>query len=60
MEGVPDMSIREPVSTHMKCGPMGRKSMVLIGAQVAQDITMPLTTLSPLYLILGCEVAKTG
>ena len=28
-EDVPDMCIREPVSTHMKCGPIGRKSMVL-------------------------------
>ena len=36
-EDVPDMSIREPVSTNMKCGPIGRKSMVLTnppGAQV--------------------------
>ena len=28
-EDVPDMCIREPVSTHMKCGPIRRKSMVL-------------------------------
>ena len=45
-EDVPDMCIREPVSTNMKCGPIGRKSMVLInppGAQVcpmvAPDVT---------------------
>ena len=45
-EDVPDMSIREPVSTNMKCGPIGRKSMVLTnppGAQVcpmvAPDVT---------------------
>ena len=29
MEDVPDMCIREPVSTHMKCGPIRRKSLVL-------------------------------
>ena len=40
-EDVPDMSIREPVSTNMKCGPIGQKSMVLTnppGAQVCRMV----------------------
>ena len=40
MEDVSDMSIREPVSTHMKCGPMRRKSMVLINSPDTQVYPM--------------------
>ena len=40
MEDVSDMSIREPVSTHMKCGPMRRKSMVLINSLDTQVYPM--------------------
>ena len=39
-EDVPDMCIREPVSTHMKCGPKGRKSMVLINPPDTQVYPM--------------------
>ena len=40
MEDVPDMCIREPVSTHMKCGPMGQNSTVLISSPDTQVYPM--------------------
>ena len=40
MEDVPDMSIRKPVSTHPKCGPMGRKPTVLISLSDTQVYPM--------------------
>ena len=39
-EDVPDMCIREPVSTHVKCGPMGRNSVVLINSPDTQEYPM--------------------
>ena len=40
MEEVPDMCIREPVSTHVKCGPMGWNSVVLINPPDTQVYPM--------------------
>ena len=63
MVDIPDMSIREPVSTHMKCGPMGRKSMVLINSPDTQvypmatpDATGDLNDDTGFYTVLPASV----